>query len=897
MGLMVAAQKNTIAPMPMGQTAQPNINIVMPEDCSSCCVTIENSDEDPDATIYFAYSDGNSIPFEWMIYDGSPVTITQPGDYTIMAYAQSEGKEASEVTEAYFTVLQIQTAVPSIDYVQVDESEPVIVTLTNYDEDPGARIYYAYYYEDGGGEDWTLYEGTPVELYTPGYYTFMAYAISDGKAPSEVVSAYIYVAYRPKRASAPLIHPLDNYQINGLELGIGTDPVYNEYIVGYNPDPYTYVYADTYSYRINDGEWLSTGPQGGTITLPGYGHYTIKAYGYTDGAELSPMVTAIVDYDATGYTTLFDNIIVHNGIIYEIDDDQTISLAPVLSILRPGFTLEYSGDIDIPATISIGGNTYTVTGIKQWAFSQRDYGITGVHLPKTISYIEENPFDHCSSLQSLSVDYSNPYYDHGFGNAIIEKDTNKLIAGCGNTHIPNYVETIGSCAFYNRPGLRTISIPESVTTIEGGAFGECYELMNIFCMGQTPPSATGAFSADPCYYQTTLYVPGEAIENYYSDEVWGQFQNIQGLYQPRVTFDERGDELTITVIGLGNLEVYVDGRHAGTGDCILTYKVQRQNSNDFHVSVNVIQHYNGHSNGFYYGYDSRYDSFTTLPILYASEVEQGQGLKINMISDANDYYNNYFWNDGFDYVWPEYCYYRINGTGPWTRGEIDDLFYLPEYGDYTIEAYACAGGDRCANSSTISIDVHYGSDGFYSRYISYLNTHIVYNGLYYFNSDDENNVTVSLSQTDSYGVMLPTLSDIVIPASFTIAGDEYTVTHVSRSDCTGVNSITCLSATPIDGYLGEDSDPFFETPLFVPQEGLEAYKTHEQWGKFLNIVPFIGAGPGDINGDGSIAISDVTNLIDMLLGGDELPAWADVDGDGIVGIKDVTILIDRLLGS
>ena len=808
MGLMVAAQETTIAPLSLGQTAHPNINFVMPEDCSSCFLTIENSDEDPDATIYFAYSDGNSIPFEWMIYDGSPVVITQPGDYTVMAYAQSEGKEASEVTEAYFTVFQP----------------------------------------------------------------------------------------KPQRASAPYIHPLNNYQINGLKLSIGTDPVYDEYIVGYNPEPYTYIYADTYYYRINGGELMSTSQHGSTITLPGYGHYTIEAYGHTEGAMDSPTATAIVDYDATGYTTLCDNIIVHNGIIYEIDDNQTLSLAPDLSILRPGFTLEYSGDIDIPATISIGGNTYTVTGIKQWAFSHRDYGITGIHLPKTISYIEENPFDRCSNLQSLSVDDSNPYYDSGYGNAIIERTTNKLIAGCGNTQIPGTVETIGSYAFYNRPGLRTITIPESVTTIEGSAFGECYELMTIYCMGLTPPIATGAFSADPCYYQTTLYVPGEAIENYYSDEVWGQFQNIRGMgYGPQVMFNESGDELTITIIGWGYLEVDVNGRYLGTVENSLTYTMQRQSSDDFHVSVRVIQHYNGHSSASYYGYDSHYDTFTTLPIFYASEVEHGQGLKINMISDGDDYYNNYFWNDGFEYVWPEYCYYLINGTGEWTRGEIDDSFYLPEYGDYTIEAYAGAGGDRCANSSTITIDVHYGPDGFYSRYNNYRNTHIVYNGLYYFNSSLGNDVTVNLNQTDSYGIMLPTLSDIVIPASITIAGDEYTVTSVSCSNGTGINSITCLSAIPFDGYLGEDSDPFFETPLFVPLEGLEAYKAHEEWGKFTCIVPFVGAGPGDINGDGNIAINDATNLIDMLLGGDELPAWGDVNGDGAINVKDITDLIDMLL--
>ena len=86
-----------------------------------------------------------------------------------------------------------------------------------------------------------------------------------------------------------------------------------------------------------------------------------------------------------------------------------------------------------------------------------------------------------------------------------------------------------------------------------------------------------------------------------------------------------------------------------------------------------------------------------------------------------------------------------------------------------------------------------------------------------------------------------------------------------------------------------------QATLFVPAESLEAYQSHEEWGKFARIVPFLGAGPGDINGDGNIAISDVTNLIDLLLSGNELPAWADVDGDGNVSIKDVTTLIDMLL--
>ena len=56
---------------------------------------------------------------------------------------------------------------------------------------------------------------------------------------------------------------------------------------------------------------------------------------------------------------------------------------------------------------------------------------------------------------------------------------------------------------------------------------------------------------------------------------------------------------------------------------------------------------------------------------------------------------------------------------------------------------------------------------------------------------------------------------------------------------------------------------------------------------------------GDVNGDGQINISDVTLLIDILLGSfanyDTLQR-SDIDWDGNVTIKDITILIDYLLG-
>lgn len=53
---------------------------------------------------------------------------------------------------------------------------------------------------------------------------------------------------------------------------------------------------------------------------------------------------------------------------------------------------------------------------------------------------------------------------------------------------------------------------------------------------------------------------------------------------------------------------------------------------------------------------------------------------------------------------------------------------------------------------------------------------------------------------------------------------------------------------------------------------------------------------GDVDGDGFVNISDVTALIDLLLGGENVfNEAADVDGDNIVNISDVTALIDKLL--
>ncbi len=66
-------------------------------------------------------------------------------------------------------------------------------------------------------------------------------------------------------------------------------------------------------------------------------------------------------------------------------------------------------------------------------------------------------------------------------------------------------------------------------------------------------------------------------------------------------------------------------------------------------------------------------------------------------------------------------------------------------------------------------------------------------------------------------------------------------------------------------------------------------------GYFSSHVTFLR---GDVNGDGSINISDVTDLIDYLLTSDASSislSGADTNQDGVINISDVTALIDHLL--
>ena len=101
---------------------------------------------------------------------------------------------------------------------------------------------------------------------------------------------------------------------------------------------------------------------------------------------------------------------------------------------------KYSGDVVIPATVTFNDNQYSVTSIGESAFYWCT-GLTSVTIPNSVTSIGNNAFSGCTGLTSITI--------------------------------PNSVTTIGSGAFSECTGLTSITIPNSVTTIGYNAFYRC----------------------------------------------------------------------------------------------------------------------------------------------------------------------------------------------------------------------------------------------------------------------------------------------------------------------------------------------------------------------------------------------------------------------------------------
>lgn len=135
-----------------------------------------------------------------------------------------------------------------------------------------------------------------------------------------------------------------------------------------------------------------------------------------------------------------------------------------------------------------------VTEICSFAFAGCNQ-LMGLFIPGTVKQIQNNLFAYCSKLTWIVVDEENPYYDsRNFCNAIVDKRSRELIAGCGNTIVPADIKGIGQFAFSMQNGLKSITIPSNISYISKCAFKDCAELVDVKLSVGLKEIGFGAFS-------------------------------------------------------------------------------------------------------------------------------------------------------------------------------------------------------------------------------------------------------------------------------------------------------------------------------------------------------------------------------------------------------------------
>ena len=231
------------------------------------------------------------------------------------------------------------------------------------------------------------------------------------------------------------------------------------------------------------------------------------------------------------------------------------------------------GEIFIPAIITdeTGYYNFFVTSIEDRAF-YNCAELTSLSIPSSVTSIGSAVTSCCTILGSITVVEDNPIYDSRDNcNAIIERETGRLLAGCNNTvipegvtvicteamrgmynlkditlpstlkaiegsafyyctslkndlRIPEGVTSIGNYAFYKCTGLTSLYIPSTITSLGTYAFRECTGLTTVRCRIATPPSINARTFAN--YANCTLMVPSGSVEAYKAAPVWKTFKNI-----------------------------------------------------------------------------------------------------------------------------------------------------------------------------------------------------------------------------------------------------------------------------------------------------------------------------------------------------------------------------------
>ena len=155
---------------------------------------------------------------------------------------------------------------------------------------------------------------------------------------------------------------------------------------------------------------------------------------------------------------------------------------------------KYSGNVEIPVSVTYNDIQYSVTSIGNSAFKECHL-LTSVTIGNSVISIGERAFSDCTSLTSATIP-----------NSVTSIGINTF-KGCKvltSVTIGNSVPSIGSSAFDGCLSLTSISIPNSVISIGNYAFRDCRSLTTVN-IGNSVTSI-GYFAFDGCTSLNSVHI-------------------------------------------------------------------------------------------------------------------------------------------------------------------------------------------------------------------------------------------------------------------------------------------------------------------------------------------------------------------------------------------------------
>ena len=522
--------------------------------------------------------------------------------------------------------------------------------------------------------------------------------------------------------------------------------------------------------------------------------------------------------------------------------------------------------------------------------------LRNITFPSTLTEIGVQAFMGCVNLTDFTLPESLK---------AIHIDAFRDCASLTCVSIPAAVNHVGDGAFYNCAGLKRLGIGGGVTLMGATAFKLCGALEYICTDIQNLANLTmrtGVFSGvntSTC----KLKVPRDKVDAYKQADQWKDFLNIgenltkiNGLY-----YSVNGSNI--------NTASLVPENTSGTGYSSLKGNIivpEKVTIDGYQLSVNSIS-----SKAFYMCPDI---TSVTLPAsltrIYTYAFYKCQALKtVNIPANVKNLGAYSF----ADCTALGAIYSQIADPTAATLGT--KVFRNLTTG--TTVLHVPAGTLSAYNAADQWKDIQNKVEGYT----------FVEGGLYY-NVNLDNISTLEVTYQNQFGAHYDNLSgNLEIPEKVTHYGLEHTLTVIGQAfaQCTGITSMTIpatiklMKRSAFDGCTGlraihsRIQDPTaveYKSPsltfsgvpkdlctLYVPKGTKDIYKVTAPWKDFQNIVEESVGLTGDVNGDGRVNVSDVTTLINMILGLTTMnESAADVNGDGRVNVSDVTALINIILG-